>query len=105
LRTGEVAAVSASDGKILWRSRISGNAPVLAGAAFTKERVYAVSNDGYLAVLASDTGKVLEKIYLNEQGKPGTGLSISSPQVIGDRVIVGSETGGLRAFDGTGGAK
>ena len=105
LRTGEIAALAASDGHILWHARVSGNAPVLAGGALTKERAYAVSNDGYLVVFAADTGKPLEKIYLNEQGKPGTGLSLASPQVVGNRIIVGSETGGLSALVGTEGAK
>ncbi len=105
LRTGEVAALSVADGHILWRSRVSGTAPVLAGGALTKERAYVVSSDGYLVAFAASTGKMLEKVYLNDQGKPGSGLSISSPQVVGNRIVVGSETGGLRAFLGTGNAK
>jgi outer membrane protein assembly factor BamB len=105
LRTGEVAALSVADGHILWRSRVSGTAPVLAGGALTKERAYVVSSDGYLVAFAASTGKMLEKVYLNDQGKPGSGLSISSPQVVGNRIVVGSETGGLRAFVGTGSAK
>jgi outer membrane protein assembly factor BamB len=105
LRTGEIVALAASDGHILWRARVSGSAPVLAGAALTKERAYAVSNDGTLAAFAADSGKFLEKIYLNEQGKPGSGLSLSSPQVVGNKIIVGSETGGLRALLGTESAK
>jgi len=36
-------------------------------------------------------GQFYEKI--NDQKKAGTGLSLSSPQVSGNRVIVGSETG------------
>ncbi|HZK80013.1 MAG TPA: PQQ-binding-like beta-propeller repeat protein, partial [Humisphaera sp.] len=105
LRTGEVAVLNAADGKILWRSRVSGKAPVLAGCAFAADRIYAVSNDGYLAVMDASDGKILEKTYLNDQAKPGTGLSVSSPQVVGGHVIVGSETGGLKAFIGLGGAK
>ncbi len=101
LRTGEVAALAASDGHILWRTRISGSAPVLAGGALARERAYVLSNDGYLAVLASVTGKVLEKIYVNDPGKASSGLSISSPQVAGNQVIVGSETGGLVLLLGT----
>ena len=53
VRNGEVVALSASDGSVLWRARVSGQAPVLAGCAVTKDRVYAVSNDGYLAALAT----------------------------------------------------
>ncbi len=105
LRTGEVAALAVADGHLLWRSRVSGTAPVLVGGALTKERAYVVSNDGYLAALDAATGKMLEKVYLNDQQKAGTGLSLSSPQVVGNRIIVGSETGGLRALVGTAGGK
>jgi outer membrane protein assembly factor BamB len=105
VRNGEVVALAAGDGHILWRTRVSGNAPVLNGCAVTRDRAYAVSNDGYLAALAAGDGKVLEKVYLNDQGQPGTGLSLSSPQVLNNRIIVGSETGGLRCLQGTGGGK
>jgi len=105
LRTGEVAALEVADGHLLWRSHVSGSAPVLVGGALTKERAYVVSSDGYLVAFAASTGKILEKVYLNDQKKAGTGLSLSPPQVSGNRIIVGSETGGLRALLGTGGAK
>lgn len=101
LRTGEIAALALTDGHILWRSRVSGAAPVLVGAALTKDRAYAASSDGYLVAFATATGKMEEKVYLNSQQKAGTGLSLSSPQIIGNRLIVGSETGGLRAFVGS----
>ena len=103
VRNGDVVALAASDGHVLWRARVSGNAPVLAGCAVAKDRAYAVSNDGYLAAISVGDGKVLEKFYLNEQGQPGTGLSISSPQIMGNRIIIGTETGGLRCLQGTGG--
>jgi len=105
LRTGEVAALAVADGHVLWRSRVSGTAPVLVGGALTKDRAYMVSDDGYLVAFAASTGKMLEKVYLNEQGKPGSGLSLSSPQVVGNRIIVGSETGGLRTLVGAESAK
>lgn len=105
VRNGEVVALAAKDGNVLWRARVSGQAPVLAGCAATKERIYAVSNDGYLAVLATKDGQVLERIYLNDQSQPGSGLSMSSPQVVGERLIVGSESGGLRCLQGSGGAR
>jgi outer membrane protein assembly factor BamB len=105
VRNGEVVALAVNDGHVLWRARVSGNAPVLTGCAVTGDRAYAVSNDGYLVALATRDGKVLEKVYLNDQGQPGTGLSLSSPQVINNRIIVGSETGGLRCLQGTGGGK
>jgi outer membrane protein assembly factor BamB len=104
LRTGEVAALAVADGMVLWRSHVSGSAPVLVGGALTQERAYVVSSDGHLVSFAASTGKLLEKIYLNDQQKAGTGLSLSAPQIIGNRVIVGSETGGLRVLIGTGSA-
>jgi outer membrane protein assembly factor BamB len=105
VRTGEVVALALKDGGILWRTRISGNAPVLGGCAFTGHRVYAVSNDGYLAVLDPKDGQVLEKTYLNDQARPGTGLTIASVRIVEGRVIVGSETGGLRCLVGSGGVE
>jgi len=105
VRNGEVVALALGNGHILWRARVSGNAPVLAGCAFTHDRTYVVSSDGYLAALASGDGKVLERVSLNDQSQPGAGLSLSSPQVISDRIIVGSETGGLRCLQGTGGGQ
>ena len=100
-RSGEITALAASDGRVLWRVRISGKAPVLAGCAFTGRWVYAVSSDGYLAVIDFKDGKVLEKTYLNDQAKPGSGLTLSLPQVVGGRVVVGSETGGLHCLLGS----
>jgi outer membrane protein assembly factor BamB len=105
VRTGEVVALALEDGRTLWRTRISGNSPVLGGCAFAAARVYAVSSDGYLAVLAAGDGRVLEKTCLNDQAKPGTGLTLSTPRIVGGRVIVGSETGGLRCFLESGGAE
>jgi len=105
VRTGEVAALALKDGRVLWRTRLSGNAPVLGGCAFVGARVYAVSSDGYLAVLEAKDGRILEKTPLNDQAKPGTGLTLSTPRVAGGRVIVGSETGGLRCLAGGGGVE
>jgi outer membrane protein assembly factor BamB len=100
-RNGEVTALSVADGKALWSIRLSGNAPVLAACAYTGRRIYAVSNDGYLAALDPADGKVLEKVYLNSQSRPGSGLCLAAPQVVGGRLYVGSETGGLLCFVGS----
>lgn len=105
VRTGEVVALGLKDGRVLWRTRVSGNAPVLGGCVLTGSRVYAASSDGYLAVLDSKEGRVLEKTYLNDQAKPGTGLTLSTPRFAGRRVVVGSETGGLRCLLESGGAE
>ena len=101
-RTGEILAVSLKDGAILWRTRISGNSPCVAGCAFTDKLIYAVSSDGYLAILEPKTGKILEKVFVNDKAKPGSGLTMCAPQVFDGRVLIGTETGGLRCYAGTG---
>jgi hypothetical protein len=102
VRNGEVVALDARDGKPLWRQRISGDAAVLGGPAFTGRYIYAISRDGYLAVLDAADGRIIEKTFVNEEGKPGElGLCLSSPTVALGRVFVGSETGGLRCYAGT----
>jgi len=101
VRNGEVTALDARDGEPLWRRRVSGTAPILAGPALAGRYVYAVSRDGYLAVLDARDGKLIEKHHLNDEAKPGEqGLTISSPTVADGRVFVGSETGGLRCYVG-----
>jgi outer membrane protein assembly factor BamB len=104
VRTGDVAALSLKDGSPLWKTRISGSSPVLGGCAFTGKRVYATSSDGTLAALDSRDGKVLEKICLNDQARPGTSLTLASPRVVDGCILVGSETGGLRCLSGAGSA-
>lgn len=103
IRNGEIVALDlTAEGKELWRQRISDRSPALAGPAFTGTHVYATTSDGYLSVLDSASGEVLERVYINYEGKPGElGLTFSSPLVIGGHVIVGSETGGLRCYEGS----
>jgi outer membrane protein assembly factor BamB len=100
-RSGEVLALSADDGHVLWRTRLSGTAPVLSGVAVADKRLYAVSGDGYLAILGPEDGKLRSRTYLNDPAKPGSGLSISSATIIAGRIVVGSETGGLECFAGS----
>lgn len=100
VRTGEVTALDVNDGHVLWRRAVSGKAPVLAGCAFTGKMVYAVSNDGNLAIINPTDGSIVEKIYLNDQAHAGEGKCCCAPQVVNGRVIVGSETGGMRCFIG-----
>lgn len=100
-RTGEVVALNPSDGKVAWRRAISGNAPVLASPAVTRKHVYAVTNDGTLAVLNSSDGSIVERITINADGKSAGGnLCLSSPTIAGSMLYVGSESGGLRCFGG-----
>lgn len=100
-RTGQILALAADTGKILWHNNPSGRSPILAGPAFTGKNVYAVSADGYLAVMDAKDGQLLgPKIPLNDPKDPGSGLSSCPPQIVGNRVIVGSETGGIRCLVG-----
>ena len=103
VRNGEVVALDLkSNGKELWRQRISERSPALAGPAFTGTHVYATTSDGYMCILDAATGKVIERVYINHESKPGElGLTFSSPLVSGGRVFVGSETGGLRCYTGS----
>lgn len=101
VRSGEIVALdlTAPDeaSRVLWRTVARKGARVLAGAAYTGTHVYAVTHDGYLVVLDAETGKVIESHYINDA--PGEmGMSISSPIVVGGRVYVGSETGGMRCY-------
>ena len=102
VRNGEVVALSLKDsGKELWRQNINKSMPVLAAPSFTGTHVYAVSQDGYLAVLNGRDGAVLEKHYINSKSNPGSmGLSLSSPLIYNNCLYVGSETGGLTCFQG-----
>jgi outer membrane protein assembly factor BamB len=104
VRNGEVVALDLAGpqpGKVLWRQAVHGGKAVLAGPAFTGTYVYAVSQDGWLAVLDARDGRPVERHMLNAPGKPGElGLSLSSPTVAGGRLYVGSETGGFRCFAG-----
>ena len=101
VRNGEVVAIGLKDGAVIWRQRLSGKSPVLAGAALAGKHIYAVSRDGMLAVMDAADGHVIEKLLLNDAAKPGDmGLSLSTPTVVGGRVYVGSETGGLRCLAG-----
>lgn len=103
VRNGEVVALdlAADSPRIVWRQKINGGKAVLSGPALTESRVYAVSQDGRLAVLNASDGRVLESRQLNDPARPGDqGLSFSSPLIVNGRLYVGSETGGLRCFAG-----
>jgi outer membrane protein assembly factor BamB len=111
VRNGQVVALNLADGKPLWKQSVSktnAHAPVLAGVALSADgrTVFAVSNDGWLAVLAAADGRVVDRQPLNQKDKPGEkGFTLSTPTLAGDRVFVGSETGGLQCFRAVGSSK
>jgi outer membrane protein assembly factor BamB len=101
VRDGTVVALNLENGEKIWSQQIS-HAPVLAGIASSGDYVYAVGSDGFLAVLDSKTGRLLEKHSLNDEANPGRqNLSLSAPLLRNGRLFVGSETGGLRCLVGT----
>ncbi|MFO8014900.1 MAG: PQQ-binding-like beta-propeller repeat protein [Phycisphaerae bacterium] len=103
VRNGRAMALSLEDGEPLWPEprAVSGREALLAAPALAGDLAYLVSRDGYLAILRASDGSLLEKHYINAEGRPGEmGLSLSSPTVAGGRVFVGSETGGLWCFAG-----
>jgi outer membrane protein assembly factor BamB len=106
VRNGQVIALALADGKPVWSQAVSGKAPILAGVAVSDDgqTVFAVSNDGYLALLNTGDGKILERHPVNRKDKPGErGLTLSTPTVANGKVLLGSETGGLRCFEMVGG--
>jgi len=106
VRNGEVVALNLSDGAVLWRRRVNDTSPVLAGPALAGPMVYAVSRDGYMALIDAQSGRAVDKHFLDDRANPGErGLSLSSPVVAGGWLYVGSETGGLRCFAPVGGEK
>jgi outer membrane protein assembly factor BamB len=99
--SGQVVALEKATGRPVWTNSISGNSPVLASVAVTDDEVFAVTQNGYLGRMRLDNGEPIDRVYLNATDKPGEqGLCISSPLVAGGRLLVGSETGGLRCYVG-----
>lgn len=109
IRTGELVAIDVATGQIKWKTEISRASPMLAGAAVSGDRVYALAADATLAVIDRSTGQALEKHAMANPAKPGEGLSSAAPQLANGRLYVASETGGVKCLVGTvdekGGAK
>lgn len=102
VRDGRVLCLDSHDGHAVWQINISGKAAVLSGCALAGPLAYATSRDGYLGVIDTDSRKLIDRVQLNADGKPGhDGLCLSSPTIVGGCVFVGSETGGLRCFIGS----
>jgi outer membrane protein assembly factor BamB len=98
LENERVQALSLADGSLLWSTTLGkvGNPdqrPSYPAARSTPtvdgQRLYALSSDGDLACVATDTGEVVWKVNLRAafDGKPGTWAYAESPLVDGDLVI------------------
>lgn len=93
-----VAAVSASDGKRIWSTRLGDvgqpkqvpsfpaarSTPTVEGAV-----LYALGSDGDLACLETDSGKIRWRKHLRSDfgGKPGTWAYAESPLIDGDTLV------------------
>jgi outer membrane protein assembly factor BamB len=104
VRNGEVVALDAATGALRWRqadpvARIHKRGGMIAGPAVAGGRVYAVTSNGFLGIIDVGSGKVLEKLFINDT--PGErGMTTASPWVADGLVVTGSETGGLRIYAG-----
>jgi outer membrane protein assembly factor BamB len=93
-----VAAISASDGKRIWRTRLGNvgqpsqmpnfpaarSTPTVEGAV-----LYALGSDGDLACLDADSGTIRWRKHLRSDfgGKPGTWAYAESPLIDGDTLV------------------
>lgn len=80
---GEVVALDASSGQVLWRQRV--DAPVSGAPATDGEAVYVSGRDGSAWAISAATGKVIWQV----PGTPGTSgyVGTAAPSV-GDRAVI-----------------
>ena len=91
---GQVVALDPADGKVIWSQNVT--APVHVAPTVADGRVFAVSVENTLDVLAADDGKPL----WSHRGIPETAglLGGASPAVSGEVVVVGYSSGELFAL-------
>lgn len=86
---GEVVAMDASSGKVLWRQRV--DAPVAGAPASDGETVYVSGRDGSAWAMDASDGKLVWQVA----GTPGTaGYVGSAAPTIGDRAVIFPSAGG-----------
>ena len=91
---GQVLALDPADGKVIWRSNVG--APVRSGPTVSDGRVFAVTVENELVVLAADDGR---RLWVHN-GIPETAslLGSASPAVEGEVVVVAYSSGELYAL-------
>jgi len=96
---GEVIALNAADGKVIWRKMIG--KPFRADPTIADDRVYVLSIDNELTALSAKDGNV--EWHHNGIAESATLMGASSPAVDGDSVVVAYSSGeifNLRAQNG-----
>ena len=90
----QVLALDPADGKIIWKSNVG--APVRSGPTVSDGRVFVVTVDNQLVVLAADDGR---RLWVHN-GIPETAslLGSASPAVEGEVVVVAYSSGELYAL-------
>jgi outer membrane protein assembly factor BamB len=88
---GEVIALSARDGHVIWRRSLQN--PLRAAPTIADGKVYAVSIDNQLSALNADTGEILW--HHNGIIESATLMGASNPAVVSDGVIVAYSSGEL----------
>jgi len=91
---GQVLALDPADGKVIWRSNVG--TPVRSGPTVSDGRVFAVTVENELVVLAADDGR---RLWVHN-GIPETAslLGSASPAVEGEVVVVAYSSGELYAL-------
>ena len=92
----QVLALDPADGKVIWRSSVG--APVHSAPTVSDGRVFVVTVENELAVLAADDGR---RLWVHN-GIPETAslLGSASPAVEGEVVVVAYSSGELYALHG-----
>jgi len=97
--SGNIQAIDMTNGKTLWLKPVSGRSQVKAGLAISNDTLFAVTADGFLALLKTADGSLIEKHPLNAPGKTSKeGLNVSAPTINGQDLYLGTQTSGLRHF-------
>lgn len=90
----EMLALSAADGSVKWRERLS--APMRGAASFANGRLFVTTLDSQLLALSAEDGKVLWRY--RAQAIQTVPLGLPPPAISGETVVAGFPSGEILAF-------
>lgn len=97
---GELVALDAGSGKILWRQRF--DAPVIGAPAVEGGTVYAVGRDGTAMAVSAESGKIQWQV---SGTRAASGMAATGSPAVGDGLVVfpfaSGEVAGLETAEGT----